>query len=259
MRHSTKGLEKSYWDKKENKLLHSFDELNIAANKENDLKILETKFPGSLRVNILRGKALEANKNFKEARNHYNKLLDTIDEKHELRSRTERIVMKRRYAMKKSQGKLQEAADELSKYLSVYQSDSSAWHELGLLNLENLDYTAAIFCFEEVLMIDPSNNTVYQLLAECLLSTGDKEAEIARTYAATALFSATKNQKKFNSIRSEVTILLASHKNKGSQDKDLNSKLNSFAAKEISKSVEKQSSNSLKQAFLEVIKSYKIQ
>ena len=64
---------------------------------------------------------------------------------------------------KKHQGKLAECVQELNKYLSIYQCDGESWWELAEIYLNENEYEKAAFCFEEIIIIQPTNPLIYQV------------------------------------------------------------------------------------------------
>ena len=65
--------------------------------------------------------------------------------------------------MSKHQGKLAECVQELNKYLSIYQCDGESWWELAEIYLNENEYEKAAFCFEEIIIIQPTNPLIYQV------------------------------------------------------------------------------------------------
>lgn len=256
-RRQTKEKNLSLWEVNEKSLLDSLDNYFTPKSNGTELKSLQTQFNESLRVKELKGKSLESEKSFRDALSFYDDLLKSTPEKDGSRMTIEKLCSRRKVSVLKAQGKLKEASNELNKHLTVYQSDTSAWHELALLNLEILDYSAAMYCLEEVMLLSPGKHNIFLCLCECLLSSGDEEALAARSYASTALYTAKRNKSKFSSIRGELDLLVAT--SRVTKNDDHNKKLNNLAFSELSSVVEKKEVHeNLREAFVKVIGEYKV-
>lgn len=59
---------------------------------------------------------------------------------------------KRRVAVLKAQGKLDEAVERLCEYLDTFANDSEAWMQLSEMYLAQHDYARAAHCVEELLL-----------------------------------------------------------------------------------------------------------
>lgn len=214
------------WEVKEQAVLNSLDAIHplfTSEQRKGQLAALEKRFPESIRVQRLLALELEANRDYKGATGLYDDMLEYAETKEELKLTTEQAVSRRKVAILKAQGKLKEAIGELSKYLEVYQSDHLAWLELGLLSAEQLDYEGAAFCFEELVIIFPSNAVYFLLLAEALMSgsvfapTKQKDStlkksrifESARKYVSYSLFLSGKqgSSQGTNSFRGYLNLL----------------------------------------------------
>uniref|UniRef100_A0A5K3F8W2 ER membrane protein complex subunit 2 n=2 Tax=Mesocestoides corti TaxID=53468 RepID=A0A5K3F8W2_MESCO len=140
---------------------------------------LRRRFPDSSRVNRLYGMCLETTHRFDEARALYSQVLE--------KDTTNSVARKRLIAIHKAQGRINEAIEELNKYLKIFMSDSEAWGELGEMYLAQGDYKHAAFCVEELILANPHNHLLHQRLGEIKYSEGGQEnLEIARAYFAHA-------------------------------------------------------------------------
>lgn len=144
------------------------------------LSALEYKFPTSVRVGILKGKKLEAEKNYSSALKLYNEILK--DEP------ANKQAMKRKVCVRKAEGDLTQATKELSNYLKIFSSDENAWQELVDLYVETGKLDLAKFAAEELLLTTPENYLHHLQYAEIVYSLGGKSNHLlARQYYAQSL------------------------------------------------------------------------
>lgn len=72
---------------------------------------------------------------------------------------------------------------ELNNYLEVEPLDEEVWLELAMLYAENGNYNKASFCFEELVVLNPSNEAYNIKLAEMYITVGGKtNIELAIKY-----------------------------------------------------------------------------
>ncbi|KAI8054488.1 hypothetical protein BDF22DRAFT_742419 [Syncephalis plumigaleata] len=121
------------------------------------LDALNARFPGSTRVGRLEGMLHEAKGNIEVASNLYASLLETDE--------TNMLAAKRHIVILKQTGRIQNAITALTNYLDTYYSDQEAWMEL-------CEYAQAIFCMEEVIVMQPQNPGFHLKYAEILYTTG---------------------------------------------------------------------------------------
>lgn len=57
---------------------------------------------------------------------------------------------------------------ELTKYLVSFPQDGEAWLEMADIYLEELNYKKALFCYEEVLMLNANDEHIIVKIAEVL-------------------------------------------------------------------------------------------
>ncbi|CAK1579048.1 unnamed protein product [Parnassius mnemosyne] len=142
--------------------------------------LLTMEFPGSLRVMRYKAALLEAEEKYDEALN----ILDSIIKADE----TNAAARKRRVAVLKAQGHINEAIKELADYLKKFMSDVEAWQELCELYLQVQEYGRAAFCAEELILHQPHNHLMHQRLADIRYTMGGVEnMELAKTYYCQAL------------------------------------------------------------------------
>ncbi|KAG5626327.1 hypothetical protein H5410_011545 [Solanum commersonii] len=112
------------------------------------IKVLQRKFPGSKRVGRLEAMLLEARGLWSEAENAYSSLLEE--------NPFDQVVHKRRVAMAKAQGNTSAAIDWLNKYLDLFMADHEAWRELAEIYVSLQMYKQAAFCYEELILSQPT-------------------------------------------------------------------------------------------------------
>ncbi|CAO3635434.1 unnamed protein product [Cunninghamella blakesleeana] len=137
--------------------------INVGDNNLAKLCIeqLEKQFTkSSLRFRRLIGMQHEAAGRLDEAQQVYDSILQE-DESNMLAS-------KRQIALLKARNKEAEAVDALTKYLDTYYDDHEAWYELCELYLNQYLYEQAVFCCEELILLQPSNPIIYLKYAEIL-------------------------------------------------------------------------------------------
>jgi tetratricopeptide (TPR) repeat protein len=112
------------------------------------IKALQTKFPGSKRVGRLEALLLEAKGLWGEAEEAYASLLED--------NPLDQAIHKRRVAISKALGKPSIAIELLNKYLELFMADHDAWRELAELYLSLQMYKQAAFCYEELILSQPT-------------------------------------------------------------------------------------------------------
>jgi len=142
------------------------------------LKKLMEQFPSSNRVERLKGMRAESAREWSTAKGIYQEILKEKPE--------DTIARKRLIAIHKQCGKTAEAIEEINKYLDSFCVDAEVWHELAELYIEAGSLSRAVFCFEELMMVNP--RSIYHILAyaELLYSTGD--FELSRKYFSLAAY-----------------------------------------------------------------------
>jgi len=144
------------------------------------IQILLKKFPDSTRVGRLEGMWFEAKGSWTRADKVYSGLL----EEHPL----DQQIHKRKVAIAKAQGNLSGAVDLLNKYLEIFMADNDAWRELADLYISLQMYKQAAFCFEELILAQPSNPFFHLSYAEVLYTLGGLENfKLAKKYYAVVI------------------------------------------------------------------------
>ncbi|CAD5195671.1 unnamed protein product [Musa acuminata subsp. malaccensis] len=112
------------------------------------IAILSKEFPGSTRVGRLEGLLLEAKGAWAEAEKAYERLLED--------NPLDQLIHKRMVAIAKAQGDLSAAVNLLNKYLEIFMADHDAWRELAEIYMSLQMYKQAAFCYEELILSQPT-------------------------------------------------------------------------------------------------------
>ncbi|KAF9916116.1 ER membrane complex subunit 2 [Lobosporangium transversale] len=126
------------------------------------IQALEQKFPGSARVRRLHGMKLEAEGELIQAGEIYKAILQEDE--------TNILAAKRQVMLLRAMGLPSDAISALVKYLDINYTDFEGWLQLADLYLEQLMYSQAAFCMEEVIMLQPQNHIFHLKYAEILYS-----------------------------------------------------------------------------------------
>jgi len=189
------------------------------------LAALTQRFPTSHRVARLSGMRFEALGRYDDAL----KLYDSVIKMDESNS----SCRKRKVAVYKSQGHIQEAIRELNDYLKKFMNDTEAWVELSQLYLDELDFVKAAYCIEELILTNPYNHLFHERLAEIKYSHGGLDnIEIAKSYFCEAAKLNIKNVRAFFGVFLCCSHLTLTGKASGQKKKDL-LKLAEWAAENL--------------------------
>lgn len=109
-------------------------------------------------------------------------LLDLISE-----DPTDQQTLKRLVALYRDMDMEAQAIQVLNKFVEMNQEDVEAWLELADLYLNKQNFTKALFCYEEMLIIMPKNYLINLRYAETLYSSARAndnfdELQMARKY-----------------------------------------------------------------------------
>lgn len=199
------------WVVYEQVCIASFDcaRLDIA---QECLTALYNKFPDSRRVLKLQAMRLEAMNKYNEAQECYDRLIKDDE--------SNPIFRKRKIAVYKAQGRLQDAIRDLNEYLKLFMNDSEAWLELATLYIKDGEYAKAAYCAEELILAHPRDHLYYQLYAEIKYSQGGRDnLELAKSYFAEAVKLNPDNVRALWGLFSAATQL--AQKETGQKKKDL--------------------------------------
>jgi len=122
------------------------------------MKELSARFPDSFRVRRLQAMLTEAAGQYSQALTMYRVLL-TED-------KTDLLTMKRCVAIRREQGFLDEAIQQLIAVLKHFPADQESWLELADLYLSTQAYVTAAHCLEELMLISAENYHLYTRYAE---------------------------------------------------------------------------------------------
>eukprot|EP01035_Chromulina_nebulosa_P019605 gene19605-25512_t len=141
--------ENELWNLIEQILLSSLD-LGLLDTAKLYLDRLIRKFPQSVRVGRLSGMYNEAKGEYERALFIYNEYLKE--------NPASILLMKRKVAVHKTLGKLDDAVEELNVILKLFPFDLSSWIELASIYLTIGDLQSAAHCYEEVILLEPQNH-----------------------------------------------------------------------------------------------------
>ncbi|KAJ2947311.1 hypothetical protein O0L34_g17024 [Tuta absoluta] len=176
------------------------------------IRILNKEFPNSMRVQRYRAACLEAEEKYDEAL----EILDGIIKVDE----TNAAARKRRVAILKAQGLINEAIKELVDYLKKFMSDVEAWQELCDLYISVGEFSRASFCAEELILHQPHNHLMHQRLADIRYTMGGVEnMEMAKSYYSQALKLNPDNMRALLGLFLVTTNLLSNYKSSGNSSK----------------------------------------
>lgn len=87
----------------------------------------------------------------------------------------DRETKKVRLAFNRSRFNRKEYAESLCEYIKDNGDDKEAWLELAILYERALNFDRAVYCYEELLLLDPENFALYLKLAEVNYTIGKVE------------------------------------------------------------------------------------
>ncbi|KAL5768272.1 hypothetical protein ACOSQ2_015055 [Xanthoceras sorbifolium] len=144
------------------------------------IKVLQKKFPESKRVARLEAILLEAKGSWSEAEKAYTSLLED--------NPLDQVIHRRKVAMAKAQGDISGAIELLNKYLEIFMADHDAWRELADIYVSLQMYKQAAFCYEEVILAQPTVPLYHLAYADVLYTLGGLEnIQTAKKYYASTI------------------------------------------------------------------------
>lgn len=214
------------------------------------IKALQGKFRESKRVGRLEAMLLEAKGLWAEAEKAYSSLLED--------NQFDQVIHKRRVAMAKAQGNLSGAIEWLNKYLEIFMADVDAWRELAETYVSLQMYKQAAFCYEELLLSQPTIPLYHLAYADVLYTLGGAENLHAakKYYAATIDLTGGKNSRALFGILLCASAIAQLTRGRNKDDKE-NSELQSLSAAALEKAYKKQSPSKVS-ALSSVLKSLKV-
>ncbi|RZC81324.1 hypothetical protein C5167_043900 [Papaver somniferum] len=217
------------------------------------VKVLQKKFPESLRVGRLEGMLVEAKGSYEDADNIYEGLLED--------NPLDQVIHKRRIAMSKAQGNISEAITRLNKYLEIsVVSVSDLWQIM--MPGENLlksmfhykceipvkfhEYKQAAFCYEELILCQPTVPLYHLAYADVLYTIGGLEnlQNAKKYYTSTIDLTGGKNIRALYGICLSSSAIGQLTKGRNKEEKE-GTELQSLAATALEKDYKKRSSNKL--------------
>ncbi|KAI3845034.1 hypothetical protein MKW92_043478 [Papaver armeniacum] len=202
------------------------------------VKVLQKKFPESLRVGRLEGMLVEAKGSYEDADNFYEGLLED--------NPLDQVIHKRRIAMSKAQGNISEAITRLNKYLEIFMADHDAWRELAEIYVSLQMYKQAAFCYEELILCQPTVPLYHLAYADVLYTIGGLEnlQNAKKYYASTIDLTGGKNTRALYGICLSSSAIGQLTKGRNKEEKE-GTELQSLAATALEKDYKKRSSNKL--------------
>ncbi|XP_062218070.1 uncharacterized protein LOC133918285 [Phragmites australis] len=144
------------------------------------IRFLSKQFPGSMRVARLEALLFEAKGEWAEAERAYALILQN--------NPFDQIVRKRKIAIAKAQGDMSSAVDYLNEYLELFMADHDAWRELAETYVSLQLYKQAAFCYEELILAQPTIPLYHIAYAEVLYTMGGLEnLQTAKKYYASTI------------------------------------------------------------------------
>jgi tetratricopeptide (TPR) repeat protein len=168
------------------------------------LAALSKKFPGSLRVERLKGLLHEARREYAAAQGIYDEMLK--------KDECSTYAWKRSVTTLLAQGKTTLAINKLTEYLDTFGSDEQGWRQLAQLHMQASKYELAKFCYEELITICPENYLYHLMYAELLCTCGGQQnLELAKQYYAQSM-----ELKPADNLRAVLGLIMCLRNTKGS-------------------------------------------
>ncbi|CAH9125167.1 unnamed protein product [Cuscuta epithymum] len=225
------------WTLYEQVAIAAMDSQCLDVAKEN-IKVLKKKFPGSKRVGRLEAMLLEARELWEEAEKAYSSLLEE--------NPFDQVIQKRRVAMAKAEGNMSGAIELLNKYLEIFMADHDAWRELAEMYVSLQMYKQAAFCYEELLLSQPTVPLYHLAYADVLYTLGglDNIQTAKKYYATTIDLTGGKNTRALFGICLCTSAIGHLTKGRRQEDKD-KSELQSLSFRALEKDYNEKASDKL--------------
>ncbi|KAL5156085.1 ER membrane protein complex subunit 2-A [Glycine soja] len=217
-------------------------------------KVLRKRFLESKRVGRLEAMLLEAKGSWELAEKAYTSLLEDnpLDQVNSLnlmgKPKRGTAIHKRRVAMAKAQGNISVAIDWLNKYLETFMADHEAWRELAEIYVSLQMYKQAAFCYEELILTQPTVPLFHLAYADVLYTLGGLEnlQTAKKYYSSTIDLTGGKNTRALFGICLCTSAITQLTKGKSKEDKE-GSQLQSLAAKVLEKDYKQRAPDKLPQ------------
>ncbi|KAK7332885.1 hypothetical protein VNO80_29641 [Phaseolus coccineus] len=203
-------------------------------------KVLRKRFPDSKRVGRLEAMLFEAKGSWELAEKAYASLLED--------NPLDQAIHKRRVAMAKAQGNISVAIDWLNKYLETFMADHDAWRELAEIYVSLQMYKQAAFCYEELILSQPTVPLYHLAYADVLYTLGGLEnlQTAKKYYASTIDLTGGKNTRALFGICLCTSAITQITKGKSKEEKE-GLQLQSLAAKVLEKDYKQRAPDKLPQ------------
>ncbi|PWZ23189.1 ER membrane protein complex subunit 2-A [Zea mays] len=194
--------------------------------------VLSKQFPGSTRVARLEALLFEAKGEWAEAERAYALILEN--------NPFDQIVHKRKIAIAKAQGGMSIVIDYLNKYLELFMADHDAWRELAETYSSLQMYKQAAFCYEELILAQPTIPLYHIAYAEVLYTMGGLEnlQTAKKYYASTIQLTGGKNTRALFGVCLCTSAINQLTKGRNKEEED--SELQSLAAEVLLKNYKQQ-------------------
>ncbi|XP_077237417.1 uncharacterized protein LOC143879117 [Tasmannia lanceolata] len=186
----------------------------------------------------LEGMLLEAKGSWADAEKTYSRYLEDAP--------LDQVIHKRKVAMAKAQGNISGAIEWLNKYLEIYMADHDAWRELAEIYVSLQMYKQAAFCYEELILCQPTVPLYHLAYAEVLYTIGGLEnlQTAKRYYASTIDLSGGKNTRALFGICLCSVAISQFSKGRNKEEKE-SPELQSLAARALVKDYQQRALNKL--------------
>ncbi|XP_057722428.1 uncharacterized protein LOC130936381 [Arachis stenosperma] len=204
------------------------------------IKVLRKKFPDSKRVGRLEALLLEAKGSWELAEKAYSSLLED--------NPLDQTIHKRRVAMAKAQGNIPGAIEWLNKYLEIFMADHDAWRELAEIYVSLQMYKQAAFCYEELILSQPTVPLYHLAYADVLYTLGGLEnlQTAKKYYTSTIDLTGGKNTRALFGVCLCTSAITQVTKGKSKEEKE-GSQVQSLAAKMLEKDYKQRAPDKLPQ------------
>ncbi|KAK9146608.1 hypothetical protein Sjap_006511 [Stephania japonica] len=206
--------------------------------RQDCIKALRKQFPESKRIGRLEAMFLEAKGLWADAEKAYSNLLED--------NPLDQVILKRRVAIAKDQGNLSVAIERLNKYLEIFMADQDAWRELAEIYVSLQLYKQATFCYEELILSQPTVPLYHLAYADVLYTLGGLENyQLAKKYYASTIdLTGGKNTRALYGICLCSIAIGQLSKGRNKEDKD-SFELQSLASTALEKEYKKKASDKL--------------
>jgi len=112
-------------------------------------------------------------------------------------------TQKRRVAVLRSSDNIKDYVNELNNYIDTNPLDKEAWLELADVYMEYLNYEKALYCYEEVLILDPESLNNMMRIGELYYTIGNQPENLimARKYFSFILSVDEKNYRASQNLK----------------------------------------------------------